>query len=83
MKKKNEKSVKKKKKKRKRRNDTCNISLFRSYNIISARSYGFFSLKCQNSVSELIQCYCAKCFVYQRMNAYKNMFAYILFTYLS
>ena len=45
MKKKNEKSVKKKKKKRKIRNDTCNISLFRSYNIISASSCVFFSLK--------------------------------------
>ena len=50
----------KKRVKKKERNEMCNINLFRSYYIISARSCVFFSLKCQNSVSDLIQCYCAK-----------------------
>ena len=78
MKKKNEKSVKKKKKKRKRRNDTCNISLFRSYNIISARSCVFFSLKCQIPCQIWYNVIVRNVFIYQRMNAYKNMFVYIL-----
>ena len=75
----------------------------------------FFSLKCQNSASDLMQCYCAKCemclsisscnnvapvtnlclaskrafrvllleLVYQRMNAYKNIFVYITAAYRS
>ena len=36
----------------------------------------FFSLKCQNFVSDVIQCYSAKCV---RLSAYKNMFVYITY----
>ena len=51
-----------KKKRNKKRNEMCDINLFRSYYIISARSMCcFFSLKCQISASDLIQCYCTKC----------------------
>ena len=82
MKKKNEKSVRKRKKKKKE--TRCVISIY-FIHIISfpARSCVFFSLKCQNSESDLIQCYCAKCVclsAYECLQKYTCMY---IITYLS
>jgi len=59
------------------------INLFRSYYIISHVQCVFLSLKCQNSASDLIQCYCTKCVC---LSAYECLQKYIcihIITYLS
>jgi hypothetical protein len=60
------------------------INLFRSYNFISASSMcvGFFSLKCQNFASDLIQCYCSKCVCVSVYECLEN-YVCIHITYLS
>ena len=73
------------KKKRKKKETKSVISIFISFILYHFRTFNvvFLSVKCQNSASDLIKCYCTKCVFLSAYECLQKHICIHIMTYIS